>query len=330
MQYLPERNHHFCWLMKKKNRNHIKNHMKSIGQIIFSALIIMAMFTQMLVVSVSAQKSSNELITNGVETNVKSETIEQVEQKDAKIAPDLETKTDNLNYGLQVDETVKVIIQLKAETPLNEMFGNDLNDNEKLALFGQEVRGNKAKALKLKSNLAAVGGKFKNSFANLGLVTSELPLSRVRELIENDEVAYISPDRETQAAGHLVNTTGYWNTGIHDNGDTNSTTWLDGGNQTIAVIDSGVDSTHKLMQWEGVGSKVWKYDFTGQNIKEDLLRSRHARRFNDRRTVRTRQRHIRRHRRRRANRKPARTESRRHRTGQPCYRRARLGCSAES
>ncbi len=24
------------------------------------------------------------------------------------------------------------------------------------------------------------------------------------------------------------------------------------------------------MQWEGAGSKVWKYDFTGQNIKDDL------------------------------------------------------------
>ncbi len=96
----------------------------------------------------------------------------------------------------------------------------------------------------MKTDLTAVGGRFNKSFANLGLVTAELPLSKVRELIQSDEVAYVSPDRETEAAGHLVSTTGYWNTGIHDNGDTNSTTWLDGGNQAVAVIDSGVDSTH--------------------------------------------------------------------------------------
>ena len=201
---------------------------------------------------------------NESDTNVSQDFIQE------RIAPDLREQSDQLQYGFRSDENLKVIIQLKAETNLNELFGNDLPENDKKQLFAEEVSKNKINSDILQDNLKSAGGRLKKSFNNLGLVAAELPLSKIKELSEKDEVAYISPDRETTSFGHLVDTTGYWNAGIYDKGDTNPSTWLDGGNQTIAVIDSGIDSTHTLMQWEGVGSKVWKYDFTGQGITSDI------------------------------------------------------------
>ncbi len=107
------------------------NSKKSIHQIIFSALTLGAMVTQMLPISVIAQKSPNKVNTIVTEKNEETGTIEY---RETKVAPDLEKKTNDLYFGFQNDETVKVIIQLKSETPLNEMFGNDLNDTEKTAV----------------------------------------------------------------------------------------------------------------------------------------------------------------------------------------------------
>ncbi|GEM_PF-6859852 len=55
-----------------------------------------------------------------------------------KIAPDLEEQTNDLMFGRQVDGMQKVIIQLKSETPLNEMFGNSMNADQKKKLLATE------------------------------------------------------------------------------------------------------------------------------------------------------------------------------------------------
>jgi serine protease AprX len=121
--------------------------------------------------------------------------------------------------------------------------------------------------------LTAVNGRIKKSFYNLGLVSAELPLSQIRELIKSENVEYISPDRDVQSFQHLGTTTGWYLPGISDGGDTDPNTWLDGGVGHIAVIDSGIDSQHYLLNWRYTGtpqSKVkYNKDFTGQGITGD-------------------------------------------------------------
>ena len=154
----------------------------------------------------------------------------------------------------------RVIIQLKPSTGLNEMFGNDLSEDERNILFAKDVTANTEKKGILVTDLLSVGGKMRKSFDNLGLVSAQLPLSKVHELMVNDEVAYISPDRETSVNGHLENTTGTAQIRSLVSG-----TNLDGNGIGIAVIDSGVDTSHHLHSTTdsyhtGI---VYSKDFTG-------------------------------------------------------------------
>lgn len=126
----------------------------------------------------------------------------------SKLSPDLEEKTDENFYGLRGEETQKVLIQLKSDTPLNILQTNDLSESDQKQMFAREIVGNKVKSGILMGDLAATGGRVKKSYNNLGLVSAELPLSKIRELSENENVAYVTPDRPINASGHLNTTTG--------------------------------------------------------------------------------------------------------------------------
>ena len=58
------------------------------------------------------------------------------------------------------------------------------------------------------SDLAGLNGSAKKSFNRLGMMSAVLPLSKVRELAQNENVAYISPDRAVASSGHIATTTG--------------------------------------------------------------------------------------------------------------------------
>ena len=131
-----------------------------------------------------------------------------VDVEKSKIAPDLEVKTTELSYGSRADERQKVIIQLKSETDINEMSGNDLSAAERKALIAKEVENNIEKTGILVTDLVSINGNVKKSFNRVGLVSAELPLSKIRQLAESNAVAYISPDSETIALGHVETTTG--------------------------------------------------------------------------------------------------------------------------
>lgn len=164
-----------------------------------------------------------------------SDEIKSVEEiptiSDHKISPDLDEKSNEQFYGLRGDETQKVIIRLKSETNLSEINADSLNPSEQKRVFAAEFAGNKSKTGILMSELQTVGGRIKKSFNNLGLVSAELPLSQIRELVKSENVAYVSADSEIQSFGHVSNTTGWTNPGIADAGDSNSTTWLGGGRE---------------------------------------------------------------------------------------------------
>jgi hypothetical protein len=152
------------------------------------------------------------------------------------------------------------------------MFGNDLSKKEQEMLFAQEVSSNKQKAGILMTELNGMNGKLKKSYNNLGLVSAELPLSKVRELAESGNVEYISTDREVRSFGHIGQTVGWTNPGIADLGDNNSNTWLTEGVGHIVIIDSGIDPNNFLTRYTDYGgsSKIkYNKDFTGENITGD-------------------------------------------------------------
>jgi subtilisin family serine protease len=233
----------------------------------FATLLLLALSVQMSSFSIKGQFLKTDKTEVVSETKNNDENIPQ-----HKIAPDLEESVDNLMSGFNPDQIQRVIIQLKSSTPLNNMFGNDLPDETKKDLFIQEIQSNKQKAGVLLTDLAQMNGRMKKTFNNLGLVSAELPLSKVRELAENENVEYISPDREVTSFGHIGNTTGWTNTGIADNGDTDPNTWLAGGVGHVAIIDSGIDTNHELIRWMGAGSQskvAYQKDFTGQGLTGD-------------------------------------------------------------
>ena len=240
----------------------------------FAALILFALAVQMFSFSVLAQSLKNE----------KSEEVSQEtkldEQADftpkSKIAPDLEEKTDELFNGLRGDEVQKVIIQLKSDSQMNEMFGNDLSEDEQARILAREIQANRDKKGLLMSDLTAANGRIKKSFYNIGLVSAELPLSQVKELIKSENVQYISPDREVAGLGHVGWTAGVYNTGISDRGDSDPNTWLIGTGIGVAVIDSGVYGTHDLFKKWDDSSKVTSYDFTGTNTTDQYGHGSHV------------------------------------------------------
>jgi subtilisin family serine protease len=131
-----------------------------------------------------------------------------------------------------------------------------------------------ASSAAMKAKLAAFGGRVSHRLDGMGLVMVEAPRAVIRQLAADNSIAYVSPDRLVTSSGHIGNTTGWRNTGIWDKGDTNSSTWLVGGVGHIAIIDSGLDSSHSLLRWSGAtGPAKVKYskDFTGQNITGDAF-----------------------------------------------------------
>lgn len=200
----------------------------------------------------------------------KAKKLEQADQAmqaivKSKIAPDLEQQADDLFYGRQSDQLQRVIIQLKSDSPLNELPGSALTEAEQKAVFNREVSSNKEKTGILISDLSRMNGTVKNSYNNLGLVSAELPLSRIRELMLDENIAYISPDVQTAATGHLQNTTGTFQIRNLVSG-----TVYDGKGVGVAVLDSGIDVSHQLTKtFSGHPGVLYSKDFTGQGTTSD-------------------------------------------------------------
>ncbi|NOT48313.1 MAG: S8 family serine peptidase, partial [Acidobacteria bacterium] len=210
---------------------------RSIANIVMFSLVLMNVASIRIFAQSPTSKRQNAEIVRD-ETGSGQSTELNAPVRKTKIAPDLEERANELSRGFYADENQKVIIELKSETPLNRMFGNNLSDADKNALFETEVKGNREKTGVLAENLLKLRGRVKKSFLNTGFVSADLPLSKIKELIENDEVAYVSPDRETGATGHIETTTG--TTLVRPL----LTTTVNGAGVGIAILDSGIEGTH--------------------------------------------------------------------------------------
>ncbi|MEP6903135.1 MAG: S8 family peptidase [Actinomycetota bacterium] len=226
---------------------------------LIAALTLFALCLQISAFSAAAQMRRQQT------TETKQALEESPSVENIKIAPDLAEKTKDLTYGWRSDETQKVIIQLKTETPLNNMFGNNLTDAEQKQVFAQEVMTNREKSGILIADLSGVNGKIKKSFNNLGMVTAELPLSKINELAQSENVAYISPDRTVASTGHIAYTSGA-NTAW---GNVSGCSDCKGTGVGVAILDSGIDVDHYLFQSNGKKNVVYSKDFTGQGTTLD-------------------------------------------------------------
>ena len=138
-----------------------------------------------------------------------------------KIAPDLEESVNDANNKGKGNQMASVIIQLA---------------DDKVGISDSD----------LQEKFTRRNGLLKNRFNTVGLASAEIPLSRVADLMDDNDVAYISPDRPVVSYGHVETTV----TAAQEDGRSEVTgiTSLNGTGVGIAVLDSGIDDTHNLIK----------------------------------------------------------------------------------
>ncbi len=150
--------------------------------------------------------------------------------------------------------------QQRVEIPLHlkKKIAPDLDDSPNLP--GSDLRrivvkfSSSTSDFAVKSKILGMGGKIKQLHQNMNLATIDLPRSRVNELAEALEVEYVSPDRPLLAFGHIETTTG-----AAQVRSLTSAPPLNGKGIGIAIIDSGIDSNHKLLRTSAEHPGVVKY-----------------------------------------------------------------------
>ena len=109
--------------------------------------------------------------------------------------------------------------------------------------------------------------KTRGRFESLGARVVELPARLVERLSEQEGVRFLSLDRETTGFGHVSRTTG--TDEVREGAGTN-VTGLDGTGIGIAVLDSGIDTTHTtFLDRNNTLRVVYSKDFTGENRTDD-------------------------------------------------------------
>jgi len=158
-----------------------------------------------------------------------------------KIAPDLEASVNDANKKGKGNQLASVIIQLADDK--TGISDSDLQD--------KFTRSN---------------GNLKSRFNSMGLASAELPLSRIAELMDDQDIAYISPDRPVAAYGHLETTVA----AADGRSEVAGFTSLNGTGVGIAVLDSGIDDTHNLIKASpGRPAIVYSKTYTGIAANRD-------------------------------------------------------------
>ena len=189
-----------------------------------------------------------------------------------KIAPDMENSISELEFGRRADKMQKVIITFRENQ--DSLTNAEKGDKTGILLVD--------KANNLSAKLASVNGRLKNSFEQIGVVSAELPLSQIREIVKNPDVAYISPDLPIVSTGYVESVTGALQARAAVAGTT-----LDGTGIGVAILDSGIDTYHKLADTSPTHpGAVFTKNFTGVTADARQLRSRNARRFDFKRRQR--------------------------------------------
>src|SRR4030095_7791369 len=111
------------------------------------------------------------------------------------------------------------------------------------------------------------GGSNLRRFNNFQVRIATLSANAAASLARRSDVAYVSLNREVRSLGHLSATTGA--DLVRTTSGTNAT-GLDGTGIGIAVVDSGIDTTHKAFLDRSNNMRVvYSEDFTGEGRTDD-------------------------------------------------------------
>src|SRR6185295_3297004 len=95
----------------------------------------------------------------------------------SKLASDLEQSVDSVSNGRRADKMSRVIIQLKDKATAGpKVKGIMVTDIKRTMLGDATVRAD------LQAKFQRLNGNLKDTFNTMGLITAEMPLSRVRDL----------------------------------------------------------------------------------------------------------------------------------------------------
>src|ERR1051325_2373368 len=130
------------------------------------------------------------------------------------------------------------------------------------------VQSNSASSLGLVGSLVqTVNGVLVSTLSALNLSIVDATVNSVDVLAADSSISYISLDTQVRSFGHLTSTTGAQQMRAQKNALGLSYT-LDGSGINIAVLDSGIDITHKSFASQP-GKIVFSKDFTGENRTDD-------------------------------------------------------------
>jgi serine protease AprX len=117
------------------------------------------------------------------------------------------------------------------------------------------------------SLLNLIGGVVLGLLSNLNIQILDIQANSATVLAQDPSITYISLDAAVNSSGHLTNTTGAEQSREQQSllGGSNE---LDGSGVGIAILDSGIDPTHKSIANKSTRVSFSK-DFTGENRTDD-------------------------------------------------------------
>ena len=148
---------------------------------------------------------------------------------------------------------------------LQERMGKESPSNKVRVLLNLGDNDPRVVAEKIKE----LGGAVRRHFRNVGVMVVDLPLGAVNALAEIDGLEYVAPDRAVNGlASHIETTTG---ASLVYSSVLTSLTPTDGSGIGVAVLDSGIDSSHVDLRDDTKGTRrvVLSWDFTGRGGLDD-------------------------------------------------------------
>ncbi|MBK6724932.1 MAG: S8 family serine peptidase [Acidobacteria bacterium] len=152
---------------------------------------------------------------------------------------------------------------------LREMMANDPSGNTRVDTI---IQAKDADSAVLRSLLASGQASVSDRIGNSDTLVVNLPLSAVSALSTSGTINYVSPDRPTTITGHVEDTTGAALMRSQPALNGRSSYTLDGDGIGIAVVDSGIYTSHKGFKENGNSDDnsriVANVNFTNSNLSD--------------------------------------------------------------
>ncbi|HEX4948224.1 MAG TPA: S8 family peptidase [Blastocatellia bacterium] len=162
--------------------------------------------------------------------------------KHRKLAPDLEETLDWSEQAGSASDLPQTLGQVRRRKATATNASSPASKTQRIIVNLNHL----ANEIALQASVQRVGGRLHRVHPNLNVATMDVPVERVRELAAEPTIEYVSPDRPLVVLGHLETTTGAEQ--ARALAQMNGVSDLDGTGVGLAIIDSGIDSNHKLIR----------------------------------------------------------------------------------